>query len=277
MPCKEGIKIKMKELASIFTIFMTTRIKRNMQYRGKFLLDSVFFVFGYGTQALLMFFLVSRFETINGWKPMEVTMLFAYVLTSYTLANSFFNGIRWDLAENIRTGNFDQSMIKPLHPLLYEIAGSFSPYYFLHFFMSVGMILYCAFQLSVHLTISTVIVLCMTILGGAFIQGAVQLFFSTLSFFLINNPFRENFYSNIRPMIEYPISIFPRAVQLLLSTLLPMAFVSFYPAQHLLGKNDFLFFPPLVQYISLPVGVISLFLVSMFWNFSMKHYKSSGS
>jgi ABC-2 type transport system permease protein len=256
---------------------MKTRIKGNMEYRGKFLLDSLFFLFGYGTQAVLMYFMVSRFESINGWKPMEVTMLFAYVLTSYTLANSFLAGVRWNFPENIRTGYFDQSMVKPLHPLIYEIASSFSPYYFLHFFMSIGMVIYCAVRLFVPITFFTVFIFFITILGGALIQGAVQLLFVTISFFLINNPFKGDFYSNIRPMVEYPISIFPKAIQYLLSTLVPMAFVSYYPVQHILGKNEFLFFPDFIQYMTLPVGIIFFFLVFKFWDFAAKYYKSTGS
>jgi ABC-type uncharacterized transport system permease subunit len=99
----------MGRIAAIFWIFIKTRIKGNIQYRGAFWIDSVTFVLGYGTQAALMFLMVFRFDTINGWKPFEVMSLYAYILASYTLSNTFLSGVMHDLSHNIRTGDFDQS------------------------------------------------------------------------------------------------------------------------------------------------------------------------
>jgi ABC-2 type transport system permease protein len=267
----------MRRIAGIFWLFMKTRIKGNIQYRGSFWIDSVTFVLGYGTQAALMFLMVSKFETINGWKPFEVMTLYAYILASYTLANSFFSDIMHTLSEKIRSGDFDQSMTKPLHPLVYVMANSFSDYYFLHFFLAVGMIFFCAANLSIRFTFSTVFMLALSVLGGAFIQGGIWILFSAVSFALLNNPLNGGFYNHIRTTAEYPISVYPRAVQIIFSSVAPLAFAAFYPAQNLLGKNDFLFFPPLAQYLSLPVGLVFFFISYKIWNFAMKHYKSTGS
>jgi hypothetical protein len=39
----------MRRIIGIFWIFMKTRIKGNIQYRGAFWIDSITFVLGYGT------------------------------------------------------------------------------------------------------------------------------------------------------------------------------------------------------------------------------------
>jgi ABC-2 type transport system permease protein len=267
----------MRRIARIFWLFMKTRIKSTIQYRGSFWIDSVTFVLGYGTQAALMYLMVSPFETINGWKPFEVMTLYAYILASYTLANSFLSDIMHRLSETIRSGDFDQSMTKPLHPLVYVMAHSFSSYYFLHFFLALGMIFFCAANLSIPFTVSNMFVLAVSILGGALIQGGIWILFSAISFVLINNPLDGNFYNHIRPAAEYPLSAYPRAIQIIFSSVAPLAFAAFYPAQHLLGKNDFLFFPRVVQYVSLPVGAVFFFISYKIWNYAMKQYKSTGS
>jgi ABC-2 type transport system permease protein len=266
----------MKRIVAIFWLFMKTRIKGNIQYRGAFWIDSVTFVLGYGTQAALMFLLVNRFDTINGWKPFEVMTLYAYILSSYTLSNTFLSGVMHDLSNNIRNGDFDQSMTKPMHPLVYEMANSFSDYYFLHFFLALGMIFFCAANLGITFTAVKILVLAVSVLGGAFIQGGIQILFSAVAFWVFNNPL-AGIYNNIRPMAEYPASVFPRWFQVVYSSVLPLSFAAFYPAQNLLGKEDFLFFPRVIQYLSLPVGLVFFVLTFTLWTYAMKYYKSSGS
>lgn len=267
----------MKRIAAIFWIFMKTRIKSNIQYRGAFWIDSITFVLGYGTQAALMFLMVSRFDTINGWKPFEVMTLYAYILASYTLANSFLSGIMHKLSDNIRNGDFDQSMTKPLHPLVYETANSFSDYYLLHFFLSMIMIFFCAMNLSIVITFTKIVVLIISVLGGTLIQGGIFILFSAVSFVVFNNPLNFFFYNSIRPMAEYPTSVFPKWFQVIYSTVVPLSFAAFYPAQNLLGKEDFLFFPRFIQYCSLPIGIVFFFCAFKVWSHCLKYYKSSGS
>jgi ABC-2 type transport system permease protein len=267
----------LKKIAAVFWLFMKTRIKGNIQYRGAFWIDSITFILGYGTQAALMFLMVSRFDTINGWKPFEVMTLYGYILASYTLSNSFLSGIMHDLSDSIRKGNFDQSLTKPMHPLVYEMANSFSDYYFLHFFLALGMIFFCAANLSIVFTAGKILVLAVSVLGGAFIQGGIQIFFSAASFFVFNNPLNGNLYNHIRPMAEYPTSVFPKWIQFVYSTVVPLSFAAFYPAQNLLGKEDFLFFPRYIQYLSLPVGLAFFILAFQFWSYALRFYKSSGS
>lgn len=267
----------MRKTLSVFAGFMRARILAGIQYRASFWIDTLCFVFGYGTQAALMYLLVTKFETINGWQPFEVMLLYAYVLATYTLANSFMAGIMWNLSWSIQSGDFDQSMTKPMHPMVYEMASSFSDYYFLHFFLALAMIGLCVFNLGVVPTAGRIVIALLSILGGALVQGGVMILFSSASFALINNPLSGDLYNNIRPVADYPLSILPKIAQFILTAVVPLGFVSFYPAQNLIGKNDFLFFPTWVQYMSLPVGIAFFAIALIVWNAGMRGYKSTGS
>lgn len=267
----------MKRIAGILWIFVKSRIKGNYAYRTAFWMDSLFFVFGYGTQAAVMVMLVSQFQTLHGWMPYEVMLLYAYVLSAYTLCNAFFDGVMWNLSDNVRNGNFDQSMTKPLNPLVYEIVCSFSPYYFLHFFISMAMVGVCVVGLGIELTVEKVVVLLISIIGGALLQAGVLILFASVTFVIIENPLTGYLLTKIRPLYEYPISVLPKAVQIILTTVLPLAFISFYPAQNLLSKNDFPVFSPLLQYMTLPVGLLVLFVAFRVWNVGIGRYLSTGS
>jgi len=267
----------MRRLPGILWIFMKSRIKGSYAYRAAFWLDTLIFVLGYGTQAAVMVLLVTQFGSINGWKPYEVMLLYTYVLSSYTLCNAFFSGLMWNLSDSIRYGDFDQSMTKPLNPLLYEIVCSFSPYYFLHFFLAIAMMGVCIAGLGISLTIGKAVVLALSVIGGALIQAGVLILFASATFVFIVNPLNGDFLNSIRPVYEYPISVLPKAVQIVLTAVLPLAFISFYPAQNLLTKSDFLMFSPVLQYGTLPVGLLMLFISFRIWNIGVRRYKSTGS
>ena len=267
----------MKKTLSVLFFYMRVKTKGKYEYRTAFWLDTLSFILGYGAQALLMVLLTQKFDTINGWTPFEVMLLYAYTLASYTLANAFMSDVTWKLSQRIRSGDFDQTLIKPLKPLTYEIITGFSPYYLLHFFLAVGMIAFGISQLHISVTVLTIVQIVCGILGGACVQGGVLLLFTAASFYLINNPLSGNFYGNIRPLIEYPISIYPRFLQFLLSTLIPLAFVSFYPVQQITGRQDFGLFPPVVRHLSLPVGIVFLLIAYAVWRVACRHYTSTGS
>ena len=267
----------MKRYFGILWIFIVSRLKGRFEYRAAFWMDLLFFILGYGTQAAVKVLLVSQFNTILGWSPLEVMLLYAYSLSAYTLCNAFMDGVMWDLSDNVRTGDFDQSMTKPMNPLLYEMVCSFSPYYFLHFLLSLGMIGLCVHWLGVALTAGKVAVLALSLVGGAMVQAGVLVLFAAATFILIQNPLTGDMLNKLRPVAEFPLAVFPKAVQIIYTTVLPLAFITYYPAQNMLGKNDFLLFPPVLQYGALPVGALVLFIAYHVWNRGLRLYKSTGS
>ncbi|MNH34200.1 hypothetical protein D3C79_947780 [compost metagenome] len=42
---------------------------------------------------------------------------------------------------------------------------------------------------------------------------------------------------NLADLAKYPLTLFPQAIRLLVSTILPYAFISFFPAAYLFGKS----------------------------------------
>ena len=84
-------------------------------------------------------------------------------------------------------------------------------------------------------------------------------------------------YWQMRKFAGYPISIFPKVIQFLMTYIVPFAFVNYFPASYLLGKdisnkynNAYLWAVPFI-------GMVLYALVYLFWRYSLRHYKSSGN
>ena len=116
------------------------------------------------------------------------------------------------------------------------------------------------------------------ILGGALIQAAVLLLSSTASFFMINdNPILGFLLFDMKSFIDYPIVIFPKTLQLILTFVLPYAFINFYPAAFLFGKELPAGFPEILKYMTPVVGLILFGIALRVWNWGLSKYKSTGS
>ncbi|MDR3119721.1 MAG: ABC-2 family transporter protein, partial [Clostridiales bacterium] len=142
----------MKKYWDVLKIFIKNETLSKFQYRGALWADLVFYVFGYGTQFLLIFLLVGKFGDLGGWGKYEVMLLYSMSILAYTLACTFFRGPTFSTQERIRAGDFDQTLTKPMHPLLYEIISSFSAYYTVHVALSVIMVAFSLSMLAVRMT-----------------------------------------------------------------------------------------------------------------------------
>ncbi len=268
----------MKKYWGSFSIFVKNETLAKFQYRGALWADLIFFVFGYGTQFFLVFLTVGKFGTLGGWNQYEVMLLYSMSILTYTLACAFFRGPFNDVPEKIRNGNFDQTLTKPMNPLAYEIISAFSAYYSVHVLLGIVMLVFSFCMLNVHFTLIKLLMLILTLIGGTLIQGGILILFSSASFFLIgDNPLVYGIFVTLRMLIENPISIFPHFIQIFLTVIIPFAFVSFYPAQYFLGKNDFFLFHPVLQYLTPFVGIVTVGLAGLVWLKGVSRYESSGN
>lgn len=78
-------------------------------------------------------------------------------------------------------------------------------------------------------------------------------------------------------MSYYPLSIFPKVIQVLLTFVIPYGMMNFFPVQKVINKNDYLMFGPYISYVA-PVFAIGLFTLAILFFYSgVKRYKSTGS
>ena len=75
----------------------------------------------------------------------------------------------------------------------------------------------------------------------------------------------------------YPISMYPEGMQLILTFLIPVGWVSFYPASGLLGIDNGLYNGLLLPLITLAVGIAVMLLAGVYFHAGLKKYESAGN
>jgi ABC-2 type transport system permease protein len=257
-------------------LYIKLSFKSIASYRGAFILNALSQIAAYTVDFALMWIMINTFGSMNGWTKYEVILLYAMSLASYALAGFFFYNIR-ELSKEIRTGQFDDKLVKPLRLLPYLICTNFNRGYVAHLALAIILIALCFGHLGVALTAAKLAFFVVAVVAGALIYSALFLITMVPSFFFIQGNALGGFIFMFREMSYYPLSIFPRILQIFLSFVLPYGMMNFFPVQAVLGKTDFLFFDSCIMYVA-PLFAVALFSASVwFFYYGAKRYKSSGT
>jgi len=257
--------------------FAAVAIREAMIHRAQFWAGIIAQWLSYGTTFATLYIVVARFNALAGWSAHEVLFMFAMNLLTYALAAMFFFNPCIRLAAKIRTGEFDAALTKPVSPFAHEVYQGFNAGYVSHVTLSVSVMIYAIHTAKLAVTPSALLLLLLLIIGAALLQAALLVGVSAMSFLLRNDNPLFHLLWDIKGFTNYPLSIYGVFIQVMLTLVLPVAFINFYPTAALFRLDTGTPFGGAWGFLTPLVG-LSLFLLSVrLWNACLSKYQSAGS
>ena len=263
---------------ALFIHYSFITIKSRFQYKVDAIFRSLAVFLRESASIIIIYFMLLKFENINGWDINELLFLFSFIFFTYGLLILFFTGFR-DFENMVNKGSLDRFLLRP-RGLVFQIISSNADWFAAigHGCLGLVLFIYSAGKINVDWNTTLVLYCIAAIIGGVLIQGALFLFIASLSFTLIKvTNIRNILYWNTRKFAGYPLSIFHGSIQFLLIYIVPFAFVNYFPAQFILRKADLIDFPITYIYIAPCVGFVLYALSYCYWRYSLKFYKSTGN
>jgi ABC-2 type transport system permease protein len=267
----------MREYWTIYGALAGAYVRSRMQYPLSFWPRVLISLGADLVPLLLIGILFTRFPTIQGWEWQEIALLYGLSQLSFGLMRCF--GWQIDhLGDLIASGEFDSFLIRPLPPLFHLIAARFE-------ILEIGRVIaggvilaVATVSVGVPLTPANLAVTLGAVVGGAMILFSLSLIVATFSFWHTRSgKLQDLVLASGREFANYPLTIFPTGIRWLLTLALPLALITYYPAQRLLGHNETGALLPLLSIAALPVGILALWLASRIWHVGLQHYQSTGS
>ena len=268
----------MKDIISLFFAYARTGLKTRFQYKLDSVISTFAVFFREAAGIIAMYLALLKFDTINNWNIDELLFLFSLIFITYGIFIVFFMALR-DFSDWIKHGDFDRVMLRP-RGLLTQLVlcGADWLAAFGHGTLGIILFIISANRVGIQWDFGMAVYYIVIVISGVLIQGAVFLFFSAISFYVVEtNSLKEIFYWNMRKFAIYPLSIYNKFIQSILIFVVPFAFVNYFPAQFFLRKADMAAYPAWMMYISPIVGVGLYTLAYAFWRFSLRYYKSTGN
>lgn len=249
-------------------------LKRQMSYRGNFALQTISLLSWAAVNLALIHFLYLQVPAIQGWTYPQVLLIYGVAQTSFGLSFLCFAALLWLPSRFIVEGQLDRLLVRPLDPFLQLLMEQFSAEDLMLAIVGLVIIGFALNQQGVVLHAGTWLMVLGVVFTGALVYGGLMTLVASFSFWL------KDRVGLLGPLLEssdqvsrYPLTIYPLWLRTLLSSLLPLGFVAFYPAQWFLGRAEYQW----ATWASPLVGMTILSLGYITFHRGLRRYESAGS
>lgn len=255
----------------------TLRVRGQMQYRSSFLMGIAGnFIINFA-EVLVLWVLFQRFSDLGGWSLSEVLFLHGLSMVMFSIGDIFSQGIG-SVSGMIRDGTFDRVLVRPMSTYVQSLVNEVS-------LRHVGLLAQGVLIFGVALNLvdadwsrAKVLYLAIVIASGAALFLALFTVEAIVSFWTVNSIEAVNAFTyGGSDLGQYPLHIFDRWLRSLFLWVIPIGFLTFYPALYILEKPDPLGLPRVASFVAPFASMLFCLIVARGWMFAIRHYRSTGS
>jgi ABC-2 type transport system permease protein len=215
-----------------FGELISMNVKAPMALRTTFLMQMFFMIANNLVFFTVWWIFFGKFKHVNGWGIQEIAAMYALSAASFGLCIVLGAGSR-QIANKIMSGELDTFLVQPKNPLLHQVGSLSQP-------SGWGDLLSAAFLLhySGYATPTNLPFLALFVMSGALIFLTTTVLVNSLAFWLGNiDQLTRQVTEFLITFSVYPQTIFPFYFKILLFTVLPAGFISYFPVEILKTGN----------------------------------------
>jgi ABC-2 type transport system permease protein len=268
------------ELAATVGVYrrvVGARIRSQLQYRLSFALNLVGMALITFLDFATILILFTQVDALGEWSVAEVALLYGISCIAFAITDLAIGHLDL-LPRMIREGEFDLVLIRPLSSLFQVVSNDFALRRLGKLAQGAGVLVFAVLSLDVDWNAARVSMLVLAVVCGALIFAGIWVGLSTIAFWLVDSLEVANAFTYGGNYIaQYPVNIFGPWLRRLVIFLIPLAFVSYFPSLYILGKDDALGLPRVLQFASPVVAAIACVAGGLMWRFAVRRYRSVGS
>jgi len=240
---------------------------------GWMISNPIQFILGFAT----IKFVVSEFGQINGWDYGQLAFLYGLSVITHALSMIFFvQG--WFMGWFVVEGDFDRYLTRPLGVMYQFFFTNINIFGITDLIPGICVFVYGCVRTGFEWSFLKVLAILVMIIGATLIRGGIYIMLGTTSFFT-KSPLDFGQYTQeiVDKTTMYPISMYPESMQFVLTYLIPIGWVSFYPISGMLGINGNRYCGLSASWMTLLVGLIVMIVAGLFFRFGLRKYESAGN
>ena len=222
-------------------------------------------------------FAVEQFGEINGWNYGQLAFLYGISVISHALSMIFFvQG--WFMGFYVIEGEFDRFLTRPMSVLYQFFFTNINVFGLTDLIPGILVFLYGCVKTDFPFTVTNVVGILVMLTGAVLIRGGIYILLGSTSFWTKSaNDFGQFTQEIFDKTTMYPLSMYPESLQLILTFLIPIGWVSFYPASELMGIESTFSTGGMGVWITLGVGIAAMMIAGLVFRAGLKQYESAGN
>jgi ABC-2 type transport system permease protein len=247
--------------------------KAQVIYKADFIIGVIGTLFYNGAFLASIGIITARFNDIGGFTAWEIAFLFGLFELGHSVYGFFLKNMSSNLNDYVMDGTLDIYFLRP-YGILTQLNGN-KMYFPVFVDVVIGAACMAAAVLNLNLRFGPVhwLFTVIFIISGGFIEFGLALLMNCATMLFPNTKSLYGaYYQLVLVSQRYPLNIFARGFQGLLTFVFPLGFMNYYPTLFLLGKPG-----GWIGCLAPLVAVAFVFVGVNVFNLTLRHYSSTGN
>jgi ABC-2 type transport system permease protein len=265
---------KIRRMLFIYSRMMAQNLKIKLEYKADFVLMLFAGSFMQMLGILFLNILFSRIPDIQGWSLWEVLFVLSAIFFTEGVVSLLFEGM-WSMSALVNTGEFDRFLLRPVSPVLQVISSNLGANGIGNIIVGIVIFVQALGKICIQWDLLHIFYLVLFILSAITIRTSISFAANSSAFWLktISSSFPIMVHQ-LADLGKYPITIFSRSVQFIITFIIPYAFIGYFPAVYLFGKNPQIAW---IGWLCPAVAAACVFVSRMIFYRGLKSYESPGN
>ena len=257
----------------VWWAFAHSSLMREMSYRASFYMGALRNLIWLALALVNIEILFSHTDALVGWTKPQLLLLLGLARLGQSITGFFFANNMFAIADYIMSGQMDYILLKPISSQFTASLRYVRIHALPDMLINAGLAIH-ALRLMGHAPGPTqMVAFAVLFAAGLAMMYALWLALATLSFWLVRQaPNIAELFDTLYEAARYPRRIFAPGLQMVVTYVVPLAFVTLFPAQALSSGIAWRY--PLG---ALPLAALILYLSSRIWRLGTRSYTSASS
>ena len=254
-------------------IFIAQYLKKLMEYKADFLLGAVGLLLTQVFQLAFLGIIFSQIPALIGWSFQEILFIYGFSLIAKTLDHLFTDNLWMVGYRIIRKGEFDKYLTRPINTLYHVIAENFCVDAFGEMLTCILLLAYSIPSLDMPFHWYTIPLWIVVAVFATLIYTSLKIMTAAISFWTKASGHITHMLYMTNDFGKYPVSIYNKFVQTVITYVIPFAFTAYFPASYFLTGNN----PWFCVGGTVIAGTVLFALALFIWHKGLSAYESAGS
>jgi ABC-2 type transport system permease protein len=241
------------------------------QYRAEFLLDGFIEVFWMATAIVPLFVVFRVRPVVAGWTFGDALMVMGFFTLLQGVLEGAINPSLVTVVEHVRKGTLDFVLIKPADAQLLVSTARFMPWRMVNVVTSFGIFAWGFRLLGRGPSAGDIAIAAVATTSSVAVLYSLWIMTASAAFYFVRVDNLTQLFNAVFDAARWPASVFHGGVRFALTFVIPLALMTTYPAEALLGTLR-----PATLAGSLAGAAAALVLARFVWTASIARYTSAG-
>lgn len=259
--------------ARIYLTLQLVQIRTAIEYRADFWIGIVGAMLQQAAGLVFISALFSQIPEVEGWTVWNIAVLYGLTMIPKGLTELFCDG-PWTLRAKVNSGEFDRVLVRPISPALQSATAIVSIHGFGQLILGIVVLIMGLSRSAFDISWWTIPYLLVIIAASAVMISALNFAINMIGFW---EPSAQSALPTMLALMidfaKFPLDIFNVVIKGLVTIVIPYAFISYFPALLLLGKETSW------RWLGLATPLVAAIVVTVtawLWNKALNRYQGVG-